>query len=93
MLGGLSRFKGEETSRCAQRHERSPRRRGGHSMVVTGRGPYIRAFMIQKHCGWLEYYQSKTRVSCILYRDTSKLNRDTSKLNRDVRKSNAPPGI
>ena len=42
------------------------------------------------HCGWLEYYQSKIRVSCIMHKDTSKSNRDT---NRDARELSAPPGI
>lgn len=49
-------------------------------------GEFMSQEEIWKHCGWLEYYQSKTRVSCILHRDTSKLK-------RDARKSNAPPGI
>jgi hypothetical protein len=34
------------------------------------------------HCGWLEYYPE----SCIMHKDTNKLN-------RDARELSAPPGI
>lgn len=33
---GASRFTGKEISRCASRHERSSRRRGGNSGAVEG---------------------------------------------------------